>query len=305
MMEEPQPSSSKGFQNVPKKPLTKRKENSEQVLPNRVENNNLEELDCPFKNDDPNNICRLIGKQRSDKQDFRKHLFLHYRNSTREWITSYWDERLKNVKRGEQLSMYCDLCSTRKVIKAPTQNGLRNSMICHLALFHNELRDIMDKDEKLSKDFIKSVFHDVDFKKIWKNVVKEVIKLRKPNEIEPFVKDNDLDDIPDLSSDEPDLWPKNPAGSTSKKNSVIKSKPRPRKSSPDPVLKENKEVVRKRRPINFTLEDLDLDNDEAEDENWTGSPNSVVTKTATAKRASSRRKSRNSVKKYTPEDESD
>ena len=301
MMEEPQPSSSKGFQIVPKKFPTKRKE---QLLPNRVEKRDkLKNLECPFKNDDPNNICRLIGKQRSDKQDFRKHLFLHYRNSTKEWITSYWDERLKNVKRGEQLSMYCDLCSTRKVIKAPTQNGLRNSMICHLALFHDELRDIMEKDEKLSKDFIKSVFFDVDLKKIWKTVVNEVIKLRKPNVIEPLVKDNDPDEIPDLSSDEPDLWSQNPAGSTSKKTSVIQSKPRPRKSSPDPVLKANKEVVRKRRPINFTLEDLD--DDEAEDENWTGSPNSVVTKTAKPKRASSRRKIRNSVKNSIPEDESD
>ena len=303
-MEEHQPSSSKGFQNVPKKSPTKAKENSEQLLPNHVENNKLKKLECPYKHNDPKNICRLTEKQKSDKQDFRKHLFLHYRNSAKQWITSYWDERLKNVKKGEQLSMYCDLCSTRKVIKAPTQNGLRNSMICHLALFHDELRDIMEKDEKLSKDFIKFVFYDVDLKKIWKNVVNEVIKLGKANEIKTLVKDNDLDEIPDISSDEPDLWPQNPAGSTSKKTSVIQSKPRPRKSSPDPVMKANKEVVRKRRPINFTLEDLD--NDEADDENWTGSQNSVVTKTAKAKRALSLRKSRKSVKNPTySEDESD
>ena len=33
--------------------------------------------------------------------------------------------------------------------------------------------------------------------------------------------------------------------------------------SPDPVMKANKEVVRKRRPINFTVDDLDNDKDES------------------------------------------
>ena len=46
----------------------------------------------------------------------------------------------------------------------------------------------------------------------------------------------------------------------------------------------------------------DLDADEAEDENWTGSPNSG--KSAEAKRVLPTRKSRNSIKKW-PENESD
>ena len=33
--------------------------------------------------------------------------------------------------------------------------------------------------------------------------------------------------------------------------------------SPDPIMRANKEVVRKRRPINFTVDDLDDDKDES------------------------------------------
>ena len=39
-------------------------------------------------------------------------------------------------------------------------------MICHLAVIHGELRDIMNRDERLTKDFVKSVYYDVDLKKI-------------------------------------------------------------------------------------------------------------------------------------------
>ena len=222
-------------------------------------------LECPFKNDDPVNVCQLTEKQKSDNQDFRNHLFLHFRESSKDWITSHWDERMKNLEKGDQLSMYCDLCLVKKRIKSVTKKGLRNAMICHLALFHNELRDIMEKYEKFSKDFIKSVFYDVDMKKIWKIVVNEATKLGKTNEIEPLVKDNGPDEIPDFSSGEPDLWEpqhkinkKSTAPPASKKTSVIKSKAKSRKVSPDPVLRPNIEVVRKRRPINFTLGTINI-----------------------------------------------
>ena len=87
---------------------------------------------------------------------------------------------------------------------------------------------------------------------------------------------------------------------------MIKSKPKSRESSPDPVLRANKEVIRKRRPINFTLEDLNEDEDE--DENWvdTIQPKSGPTQSAKNKRVLSQRKKRNSVKKIIySEDEND
>ena len=41
-------------------------------------------------------------------------------------------------------------------------------------------------------------------------------------------------------------------------------------SSPDPLIRENKEIVRKRRPINFSLNDLD--DDETGDDTWNATP---------------------------------
>ena len=70
-------------------------------------------------------------------------------------------------------------------------------------------------------------------------------------------------------------------------------------------MKANKEVVRKRRPINFTIDDLN--GDEVEDENWRGSSKSGMTKSAEAKRVLPRRQSRGSAVKKPAysEDESD
>ena len=53
--------------------------------------------------------------------------------------------------------MYCDLCSQRKRVKGDTVSGIKKSMVCHLAIQHNELRPIMEKDKRLSKDFILTV----------------------------------------------------------------------------------------------------------------------------------------------------
>ena len=39
-------------------------------------------------------------------------------------------------------------------------------MICHLAVIHGELRNVMEKDERLTKEFIKNVFYDLDLKKL-------------------------------------------------------------------------------------------------------------------------------------------
>jgi hypothetical protein len=78
----------------------------------QIELGKLKKLECPFKNDDPAKICKLTEKQKSDHHDFRMHFFLHYRNS-KDWVISHWTERLKSLEKGDQLSMYCDLCSIR------------------------------------------------------------------------------------------------------------------------------------------------------------------------------------------------
>ena len=39
-------------------------------------------------------------------------------------------------------------------------------MICHLSVIHHELRDVMEKDSRISKDFIKAVYYDIDLEKL-------------------------------------------------------------------------------------------------------------------------------------------
>jgi len=133
---------------------------------------------------------------------------------------------------------------------------------------------------------------------------KEIIKEPSSNDDSDEV--DDPDEIPEISSDESDLEESrtqdkiNKQSSASKNSSVTKNKSR----SPNP-LKANKEVVRKRRPINFTIDDLN--GDEVEDESWRGSPKSGMTKSAEAKRVLPRRQSRGSAVKKPAysEDESD
>ena len=64
--------------------------------------------------------------------------------------------QLKDMEQGDKC-MYCDLCSQRKRVKGDTVNGIKKSMVCHLAIQHCELRPIMEKDTRLSKEFIKTV----------------------------------------------------------------------------------------------------------------------------------------------------
>ena len=39
-------------------------------------------------------------------------------------------------------------------------------MICHLSVIHHELREVMEKDSRISKDFIKAVYYDIDLEKL-------------------------------------------------------------------------------------------------------------------------------------------
>jgi len=286
----------------------------------------LEKLECPFKDEFK---CNLTNKQMTEHHDFRMHFFLHYRMFEHEGI-NYWDDRLKNLERGDGLAMYCDLCPIRKRIKAATENGLRNSMICHLCVIHDELRDVMEKDSRISKDFVKAVYYDVDLKKIQEsggkipsppktqqnenitkddsfrkvqeteNITENSPKKRKPGpksktkkkskessdeENSDNVDDPEDFDFPSDESSE-DSAPKRK--NSTKKKSATKSKPRSRKSSPEPV-RENKNYIRKRKPINFTVDDLN--EDEEEDQNWKASPKAQSRTSVESKRVMPGRRS--------------
>jgi len=309
-----------------------------------IELGKLEKLECPFKDEFK---CNLTNKQKTDQHDFRMHFFLHYRN-----FEDHWDVRMKDLEKGDGLAMYCDICPIRKRIKAATENGLRNSMICHLSVIHHELRDVMEKDSRISKDFIKAVYYDIDLEKLKasgtkipspkkaeqnenvtkdspkklvqnsentaknspkkaenkgyrpgpKSRTKKVGKKKHKESSEEENSDNVDDpedfDFPTDGSDEdsaPQPKKSNATnGSTSKKVSATKSKPRSRKSSPVP-MRENTEYIRKRKPINFTVDDLN--EDESEDENWKESPKVQSKMGVESKRVTPGRRSKQVTKK--------
>jgi len=268
-----------------------------------------ETLICPFKEE-----LKCQFKPTTNCHSFRMHFFQHYP------VDEYWLERLKNLEQGEKC-YYCDLCTQRKRIKGDTPQGIKKSMVCHLAIQHQELRPIMDADSRLTPDFVNNVYYDVDQEKQKEEAAKtatktvtttantakkesddkttaktakststEIKKASSPNnsaktgikktvgkykpgpksktrpkEVEKKKKqrkqksddseEEEDDDVPDLSSD------------LSSDESAKKSKGR---KSPDPKMpRQNENYVRKRKPLNLTLEDLEAD--EAEDENWEGS----------------------------------
>ena len=54
---------------------------------------------------------------------------------------------------------YCDICPSKKPSRGATPEGAKTAAICHLAIQHHELRGVMEKDERLSKDFINDVYY--------------------------------------------------------------------------------------------------------------------------------------------------
>lgn len=278
---------------------------------------NAQTLQCPFKKE-----MKCEFKPTNNLHAFRMHFFQHYP------VEQYWEERLNDMEQGDKC-MYCDLCSQRKRVKGDTANGIKKSMVCHLAIQHCELRPIMEKDTRLSKEFIKTVYYDIDNEqpkdsdsnklvnikvenasssnKSLKNDENETTVKHKPgpkskttkpgpksktqqrpgpksktkpgpksktmaskpkklgeklDEDEEGDSDSEENDcsISDLSSNlssDQEAWV-----SGSKKSTHRKSPNRP-----DPDLpRKNENYVRKRRPLNLTLEDLEAD--EVEDENW-------------------------------------
>jgi len=265
---------------------------------------NGQTLECPFKKE-----LNCQFKPTPNQHSFRMHFFQHYP------VEEYWEERLKSLEQGEKC-YYCDLCSQRKRIKGDTPSGIKKSMVCHLAVQHYELRPIMEKDSRLTKEFVMAVYYDVDQEKPKETDNKPTIKTVKkesndkttpkavttaatcdsnkgsspnntgikktvgkykpgpksktrPKEVEKKKKQRSVkqksddseedDDVPDLSSD------------LSSDESGKKSTGR---KSPDPKMpRQNENYIRKRRPLNLTLEDLEAD--EAEDENWKGSRSDI------------------------------
>ena len=72
---------------------------------------------------------------------------------------------MENLEKGDK-HYYCDICVPKKQVKGATEEGAMKSVICHLAIQHHELREKLEKDPSLNKEFIQEIYYDVDLKKV-------------------------------------------------------------------------------------------------------------------------------------------
>ena len=53
---------------------------------------------------------------------------------------------------------YCDICLD-KILKGASKEGAIKSILCHFAIQHDELRPLIEKDDRFSEDFKKDVYY--------------------------------------------------------------------------------------------------------------------------------------------------
>merc|ERR1712110_1380494 len=214
-------------------------------------------LKCQFCNEKPRSI--------NEAGSFRFHFFSHYKDNLNEW-----DDRIANLEK-DKLAYYCDICRPKKLLKGASDEGAIKSTICHLAIQHHELRKLLDKDDRLSEDYIKDIYWDVDLKKAEEDFKNNGYKFRE---------NDDLEKLPTAKkSDPPTSKVESP-----KKATVTKNKPGPKsktktseegqedsavkKNKPGPKSKtsggngssiKKKPEVRKRKPVNISMDDLESD----------------------------------------------
>ena len=124
--------------------------------------------------------CDEKPKKASDAHGFRFHFFTHYKDHFEDW-----EERLEGLEKGEK-HYYCDICVPKKQVKGATEEGAKKSVICHLAIQHHELRDKLEKDPALSKEFVMDIYYDVDLKKVTEELKDQGIQaVDKPSEQAP------------------------------------------------------------------------------------------------------------------------
>jgi len=103
-------------------------------------------FECPHCNECKNNM---------DPSRLRLHVFHHYKDR--------WEHRLDPLERGPNY-FYCNMCPKRKQIKGANEEGARMSTICHFAIQHHELRDVLNRDERLPENFVSDLYYDIDLK---------------------------------------------------------------------------------------------------------------------------------------------
>jgi len=178
-------------------------------------------LKCQFCNEKPRSI--------NEAGSFRFHFFSHYKDNLNEW-----DDRIANLEK-DKLAYYCDICRPKKLLKGASDEGAIKSTICHLAIQHHELRKLLDKDDRLSEDYIKDIYWDVDLKKAEEDFKNNGYKFRE---------NDDLEKLPTAKkSDPPTAKVESP-----KKATVTKNKPGPKSKTKISEEGQEDSAVKKNKP---------------------------------------------------------
>ena len=96
--------------------------------------------------------CDLMKRNR-DRATLRIHLFQHYQQ--------HWEARLNLVAPGtDAREIKCDSPKCKKKMTGATLEGVRKSMVCHWAIAHEELKDVLVQDADISEDFVERLYAD-------------------------------------------------------------------------------------------------------------------------------------------------
>ena len=92
-------------------------------------------------------------KRNRDRANLRIHLFQHY--------LKHWEERLNLVAPAgvDTMEIKCDYSpKCEKKTTGASAEGARKSMVCHWAINHEELKDVLLQDADISKDFVERLY---------------------------------------------------------------------------------------------------------------------------------------------------
>jgi molybdenum cofactor biosynthesis enzyme MoaA len=64
--------------------------------------------------------------------------------------------QINKLAKGEK-TLFCDRCP-RKRITGATVEGTRTAAVCHFAIQHYELRGVLEKDPKITPEFLKDMY---------------------------------------------------------------------------------------------------------------------------------------------------
>ena len=94
-------------------------------------------------------------KNNFDAASIKIHLFQHYR--------SHWEDKFPKDVPENSLEIFCGLCKPQRRFKSSTPRGVRGSVMCHWALQHEQLKEVLKNDEEVDDEFIDDLYNKISF----------------------------------------------------------------------------------------------------------------------------------------------